>query len=91
MSTVIYVLVQFVLYAINVITLAMCIRAVISWFYDGDGWFIRLLYFITEPVIMPVRLLLVKMNWLQNTPLDFSYILAYLILFIVQVLLRMMI
>ena len=91
MSTVIYVLVQFVLYAINVITIAMCIRAVISWFYDGDGWFIRLLYFITEPVIMPVRLLLVKMNWLQNTPLDFSYILAYLILFIVQVLLRMMI
>ena len=87
----IYVLVQFVLYAINVITLAMCIRAVISWFYDGDGWFIRLLYFITEPVIMPVRLLLVKMNWLQNTPLDFSYILTYLILFIVQVLLRMMI
>ena len=87
----IYVLVQFVLYAINVITIAMCIRAVISWFYDGDGWFIRLLYFITEPVIMPVRLLLVKMNWLQNTPLDFSYILAYLILFIVQVLLRMMI
>ena len=91
MSTVIYVLVQFVLYAIGVITLAMCIRAVISWFYDGDGWFIRLLYFITEPVIMPVRLLLVKMNWLQNTPLDFSYILTYLILFIVQVLLRMMI
>ena len=88
MSTAIYVLVQFVTYAISVITWAMCIRAVISWFYDGDGWFIRLLYYVTEPVIMPVRMLLVKMNWLQNTPLDFSYLLTYLVLFIIQVLLN---
>ena len=91
MSTAIYVLVQFITYAIDIITLAMCIRAVISWFYDGDGWFIRLLYYITEPVIMPVRLLLIKMNWLQNTPLDFSYLLTYLVLFIIQVLLGLLV
>lgn len=91
MSNAIYVLVQFITYAIDIITLAMCIRAVMSWFYDGDGWFVRLLYYITEPVIMPVRLLLVKMNWLQNTPLDFSYILTYLVLFIIQVLLGLLV
>lgn len=88
MSGAIYVLVLFITYAIDLISIAMCIRAVISWFYDGDGWFVRLLYYITEPVIMPVRLLLVKMNWLQNTPLDFSYLLTYLVLFIIQVLLN---
>ena len=87
----IYVLVQFVIYAIVAISFAMFIRAVISWFYDGDGWFVRLLYFITEPVIMPVRLLLIKKNWLQNTPLDFSYLLTHLILFIILVVLEMMI
>ena len=91
MSTVIYVLVQFIICAIATISIAMCIRAVISWFYDGDGWFVRLLYFITEPVIMPVRLLLIKKNWLQNTPLDFSYLLTHLILFIILVVLEMMI
>ena len=83
----IYILVQFIIVFIDVITIAMCIRAVLSWFYDGDGAFVRLLYFITEPAILPVRKLLVKMNWLQNSPMDFSFLLTYIALFIIQALL----
>ena len=91
LSDIIYVLVQFVTLFIDVITIAMCIRAVISWFYDGDGAFVRLLYFITEPAIMPIRRLLVKMNWLQNSPMDFSYLLTYVVLFLIQALLSTLI
>ena len=91
MSDVIYILVQFISIFIDVITWAMCIRAVISWFYDGDGAFIRMLYFITEPVIMPVRLLLAKMNWLQQTPIDFSFILTYVVLFVIQIMLNFLV
>ena len=91
MSYAIYILVQFLTYAIDVITWAMCIRAVISWFYDGDGWFVRMLFFITEPIIMPMRLLLARMNWLQQTPLDFSYILTYVALFLIKVMLSLLV
>lgn len=87
MSDAVYILVQFLAYAIDVITLAMSVRAIISWFYDGDGAFVRLLYFITEPIIMPIRLLLIKLNWLQQSPLDFSYILTYVVLFLIRFLL----
>lgn len=91
MSELIYVLIRFVTIFIDVITLAMSVRAVISWFYDGDGPFIRFLYVITEPAIMPIRLLLVKMNWLQGSPLDFSYLFTYVVLFIVKFLLTLLI
>jgi uncharacterized protein YggT (Ycf19 family) len=87
----IYILVQFIIVFIDVITIAMCIRAVLSWFYDGDGAFVRLLYFITEPAILPIRKLLVKMNWLQNSPMDFSFLLTYIALFIIQALLSSLI
>lgn len=83
----IYVLVNFVLIFIEVLTFAMLIRAVMSWFTDGEGKFARFLYVLTEPVILPVRKLLVKMNWLQNSPIDFSFTITYLILILIEILL----
>ncbi len=83
----IIILVNFVNLFIEMITIAMSVRAVLSWFYDGDGPFVRFLYTITEPAILPIRKLLVKMNWLQNSPLDYSYLLTYVALFIIQILL----
>ena len=83
----IYVLVNFVLIFIEVLTFAMLIRAVMSWFTDGEGKFARFLYVLTETVILPVRKLLVKMNWLQNSPIDFSFTITYLILILIEILL----
>ncbi len=83
----IYVLVNFVNIFIEVISFAMMIRAILSWFTDGTGKFTRFLYVITEPAIMPIRKLLVKMNWLQDSPIDFSFTLTFLALLLVEVLL----
>lgn len=91
MPELLYILVQFIILFIKVITIAMCIRAVLSWFYDGDGAFVRFLYVITEPAIMPIRKLLIKMNWLQDTPMDFAYLLTYVALFIIQTFLSLLV
>ena len=68
-----YILVNFVLIFIEVLTFAMLIRAILSWLTDGSSKIARFLYVLTEPAIMPIRKLLVKMNWLQNSPIDFSF------------------
>jgi uncharacterized protein YggT (Ycf19 family) len=84
LSDVIYILVQFISIFIEVITWAMCIRAVISWFYDGDGVIVRFLYVVTEPALMPVRKLFEKMNWFQDSPIDVSYGFTYIVLIVLQ-------
>ncbi len=83
----IYVLVNFVLLFIQVLSFAMLIRAVLSWFTDGEGSFTRFLYVLTEPAIMPIRKLLVKMNWMQDSPIDFSFTFTYLALMLIEILL----
>ena len=83
----IYVLVNFVLIFIEVLTFAMLIRAILSWLTDGSSKLARFVYVLTEPAIMPVRKLLVKMNWLQNSPIDFSFTITYLLLMIVEMIL----
>ena len=82
-----YVLVTFTLIFIEVLTLAMTVRAILSWFYDGDGVFVRFLYVFTEPAIMPLRKLFYRMNWFQGLPIDVSYGATYIVLMIVQILL----
>ena len=82
-----YVLVNFVLIFVEVLTFAMFIRAIISWLTDGSSKLAQFLYVLTEPAIMPIRKLLVKMNWLQNSPIDFSFTITYFVLMIVELIL----
>lgn len=83
----IYVLVRFVLIFIEVLSFAMMIRAILGWLTDGSGKFMQFLYVLTEPAIMPIRKLLVKMNWLQDSPIDFSFTLTFLVLMVIELLL----
>ena len=83
----IYVLVNFVLFFIEILSFAMFIRAILSWFTDESSKLCRFLYVLTEPAILPIRKLLVKMNWLQNSPIDFSFTLTFFALMIVELIL----
>ena len=66
----------------------MFLRAILSWFImDGGGKLVDFLYAITEPFIAPVRAFLEKMNWLQGTPIDFSFMITFMIISIVSLLL----
>ena len=71
---------SFVLIFLSVIQFAMLLRALLSWFVMGGGKFTNFLYAITEPFIAPVRALFEKMNWLQNSPIDFSFMVTYLLI-----------
>ena len=82
-----YVLVNFVLFFIEILSFAMFIRAILSWFTDESSKLCRFLYVLTEPAILPIRKLLVKMNWLQNSPIDFSFTLTFFALMIVEMIL----
>ncbi len=71
---------SFVLIFLSVIQFAMLLRAILSWFVMGGGKFTNFLYAVTEPFIAPVRALFEKMNWLQNSPIDFSFMVTYLLI-----------
>lgn len=79
---------RFVSATLDVVSLAMLIRMLLPLFTDADGS--RLYTFlgcITEPFIAPVRFLLVKFNLLQNSPIDWSFTVTYLVIAVVQMLL----
>ena len=65
---------------IDIISFAMLIRAILSLFMAEDNLIAGFLYTITEPVIIPVRRLLEKLNVFQGLPIDISFLITYLLL-----------
>ena len=79
MPYVVYLIVSLVRLLLFVLELAMLLRAVLSWFpIDEDNAIVNFLYTITEPLIAPVRLLLDKLGWFRNTPIDISFFITFL-------------
>lgn len=59
----------------------MIVRAVMSWLPFGDDNRIgEVLFVLTEPVILPVRMLLNRFEALQNFPLDIPFFVTMFIL-----------
>lgn len=53
----------------------------LTWFpVDRNGRFVRMLHTCTAPLLMPVRALLRKVQFLRNIPFDFSYVVVFLLL-----------
>ncbi|HHT54354.1 MAG TPA: YggT family protein [Clostridiales bacterium] len=83
-----YMIITIVKILIYALQFAMLLRAVMSWIPDiQDNKFSDFLYTVTEPVVLPVRMLFEKLRWFQNFPLDVSFIVAYLLLAILSAIL----
>ena len=81
----IYVVIYFALYLLKAISTCMFIRAILSWFnVGGNSPIIKFLYVVTEPAITPVRKLFEKMNWFQNTPIDMSFSMTFIVIFVLE-------
>lgn len=79
------------MYLAGAVSLAMTIRALLSWFDIGeDSKFMRLIYGLTEPAIIPLRKLFYKMNWFQELPIDMSFTFTWLILTVIEIILQSM-
>ena len=77
--------VNFVDLILTAVLFAMLIRALLSIFMMGEeSKFAMILYYFTEPFIIPVRMLLQKLNLFQGTPLDMSFFLTSILLAMLQ-------
>ena len=91
MSGGLYILVYCVLLFIDVVSFAMLIRAVLSWFTMGEQTKIgAFLYVVTEPIIMPIRNLCNRFGWFQGLPLDMPFLITVVLLSFVGMFLQAM-
>lgn len=72
----------------DILSFAILIRCIISWLPISSGnAFVRLIYALTEPVLGPVRRLIEKSPIGGGMMIDFSPVIAYIILNFIYVLL----
>ncbi len=73
---------------LDVVSLAMIVRMIYSLIADAENSrFAIFLTCITEPFIVPVRFLLAKFNVLQNSPIDWSFTISYLVIMLLRMML----
>ena len=67
--------------------LLFIVRAILSWFPMMElGGIMDVIYSVTEPVLAPIRSVLFKIPFLQNFPLDFSVIVAFIFIDVIRAL-----
>ena len=82
---VVYMVAKLVSALLTVLEIAMFIRAILSWVPAwGSSAFGDLICMVTEPIIAPIRALADRLGWFRNSPIDFSFMIAYLLLFMLQ-------
>lgn len=73
---------------IGLVNTALFLRAILSWFMrEWDNKFMQALCTLTEPVLMPMRKLLSRFEFVRSFPIDLSFIATWLALDIIQVVL----
>ncbi|MBQ9986240.1 MAG: YggT family protein [Oscillospiraceae bacterium] len=60
-------------------------RAILSWFPTLNlGGIMDFLYNVTEPILAPIRSVLRKIPFLAGLPIDFSVLVAYLLIDVIR-------
>lgn len=79
------VLLEAIHWLINLISILIVIRAFLSWLPLGEGNVItNFIITMTEPVLAPVRNLYFKFKFSRELPVDFSPVIAILLLSVVS-------
>lgn len=80
-----YMVTRLVTLLLGALELAMLLRAIASWIpsLDGKKW-MDVVYMLTEPVVAPVRALFDRFSLFRNSPIDFSFVIGFLLLGMVQ-------
>ena len=85
MYQIVYVITATLSLVLSALQLLMLIRAVTSWFpVDEDSAFMRFIYFATEPIITPVRVILDRFGLFEGFPLDMSFFITFMLLSILS-------
>ena len=76
-----YVLMQCLILFIDVLSIAMLARAIISWIFMGQQTRLgAFLYVVTEPIILPIRALCRRFGWFQGLPMDMPFLITVVLL-----------
>ena len=82
---ILYVLAQTVNLFLGVISIAMLLRCILSWFIPEDSnLFTVTIVFITEIFIFPIRLFLSRFRFVNEFPLDISFLVAVLFMMLLR-------
>lgn len=85
MEQIIYVFVQVVYFFLFAAQILMLLRAVSSIFvFDEESRFANFLYYATEPLIYPLRLLFKKIGAFDEFVLDIPFMATMLVIVLVQ-------
>ena len=85
MGAFVYVFANFVYLLLTVLEFMMLFRAIMSWMpIDEDSKLYSFIFAATEPIIIPVRMLLDKIPGANSSPLDLSFFITVLLLSVVQ-------
>jgi len=81
----VYVVTTTVKCLIGLLQFLMLIRAILSWIpMDEDNKINTFLYAVTEPVIMPVRMIIERFGWFEGLPIDMSFFITFILLSILE-------
>ena len=76
---------RLIMILLKLVSYAMIVRMLFPFFARvEDSKIYNFVFCVTEPFIVPVRFLLVKLNLLQNSPIDWSFTITYLIIILLQ-------
>ena len=88
MEDILYFAAKCVQVMLNAVSWAMLLRMLLPIFVDPENNKIYIFTVcVTEPFVAPVRAIMVKLNIGQGTPLDWSFTVTYLIIWLLKLLL----
>lgn len=68
-----------------VLEMLMIVRMLLSWMpVDDSSPLLNFVYALTEPLILPVRIVLERSQTVQALPIDLSFFVSFLLLGIIQ-------
>ena len=71
----VYVIRTVVLLFTEILSGAMLVRAILSWFpLDEENKLVAFFYYLTEPIIMPMRMLFDRFGWGRTSPIDLPFL-----------------
>ena len=65
---------------LSIFDLCLLVRAICSWIASfRESVIYEFTYTITEPVLLPIRNLLMRFEWVRNFPLDISFLVVLIL------------
>ena len=85
MLQIVYVFIRIVYYLLVILQVVMFARAIMSWIMpEEDNNLVRFITIVTDPIIIPVRMILERFEFVRNLPIDISFMVAFILLVVIQ-------